>query len=141
LKGTKVAAQKGRALLLKIDSDGAGSFATVAGLRSKSIALNAAMIDVTNADSPDAWRELIEGGIRTARVQGAGVFKDQAADETVRGLFFAGTIRNWQIVIPDFGTIEGPFHIAGLDYAGEHNGEATYQLSLESAGALGFTAA
>ena len=136
-----MAAQKGRALLLKVDSSGSGSFATVAGLRSKSIALNAATIDVTNADSPDAWRELIEGGIRTARIQGAGVFKDQAADETVRGLFFAGTIRDWQVVIPDFGTIQGAFQISGLDYAGEYNGEATYTLTLESAGALSFTAA
>ena len=136
-----MAAQKGRALLLKVDQTGGGSFAAVAGLRSKSVALNAAMIDVTNADSPDAWRELIEGGIRTARIQGAGVFKDQAADETVRGLFFNGTIRNWQVVIPDFGVIAGPFQITGLDYAGDHNGEATYTLALDSAGALSFTAA
>ena len=136
-----MAAQKGRALLLKVDSNGAGSFATVAGLRSKSIALNAATIDATNADSPDAWRELIEGGIKSARIHGAGVFKDQSADETVRSLFFAGTIRHWLVVIPDFGTIEGPFQISSLDYAGEHNGEATYQLSLESAGALSFAAA
>ena len=136
-----MAAQKGRALLLKVDSNGAGSFAAVAGLRSKSIALNAAMIDVTNAESPGAWRELIEGGIRNARIQGAGVFKDQAADETVRGLFFDGTIRNWQIIIPECGTIQGPFQITGLDYAGDHNGEATYTLALDSAGALSFTAA
>lgn len=135
-----MAAQKGRALLLKVDTNGSGSFSSVAGLRSKSIALNAAMIDVTNADSPDAWRELIEGGLRTARIQGAGVFKDQSADETVRGLFFAGTIRNWQIVIPDFGMIAGPFQITGLDYAGDYNGEATYTLALDSAGALSFTA-
>jgi TP901-1 family phage major tail protein len=136
-----MAAQKGRALLLKVDQTGSGSFASVAGLRSKSIALNTAMIDATNADSPGAWRELIEGGIRTARIQGAGVFKDQAADETVRGLFFASTIRAWQIVIPDFGTIEGPFQIASLEYAGDHNGEATYTLALDSAGQLSFTAA
>jgi TP901-1 family phage major tail protein len=136
-----MSAQKGRALLLKVDANGSGSFATVAGLRSKSLALNAATIDVTNADSPDAWRELLEGGIRTARIQGAGVFKDQAADETIRGLFFTGTIRHWQVIIPDFGTIEGAFQITGLDYAGEHNGEATYTLALDSAGALSFAVA
>jgi len=136
-----MAAQKGRALLLKVDATGSGGFATVAGLRSKSISLNAGMIDTTNADSPGAWRELIEGGIRTARIQGAGVFKDQAADETVRGLFFNATIRSWQVIIPDFGTIEGAFQITGLDYAGDHNGEATYTLALDSAGALSFTAA
>jgi TP901-1 family phage major tail protein len=135
-----MAAQKGRALLLKVDTTGGGVFSTVAGLRSKSIALNAAIIDTTNADSPDGWRELIEGGIKTARIQGAGVFKDAAADETVRGLFFAGTIRDWQVIVPAFGTIVGPFQVSSLDYAGEYNGEATYTLTLDSAGALTFTA-
>jgi TP901-1 family phage major tail protein len=136
-----MAAQKGRALLLKVDAAGTGSFATVAGLRSKSIALNAALIDATNADSPDGWREIIEGGIRTARIQGAGVFKDAAADETVRGIFFAGTICAWEIIVPAFGTIAGPFQVSSLDYAGDYNGEATYTLSLDSAGALTFTPA
>jgi TP901-1 family phage major tail protein len=137
-----MAAQTGRALLLKVDTDGEGSFATVAGLRSKQIALNAELVDVTNADSANAWRELLAGaGVKSARVQGAGIFKDAAADETVRGLFFNAMIRAWQIVVPDFGTIEGPFQIAALDYAGEHDGEVTYTLALESAGALTFTPA
>jgi TP901-1 family phage major tail protein len=137
-----MAAQQGRALLLKVDTDGAGTFAAVAGLRTKQIALNAELVDVTNADSANAWRELLAGaGAKSARVQGAGIFKDAAADETVRALFFNGTIRAWQVIVPDFGTIEGPFQIAALDYAGEHDGELTYTLALESAGALTFTAA
>ena len=44
------------------------------------------------------------------------------------------------MVIPDFGTITGPFQITGLDYAGNHDGEVTYELALESAGALVFAA-
>jgi TP901-1 family phage major tail protein len=36
--------------------------------------------------------------------------------------------------------VEGPFQITGLEFAGEHNGEVTYELSLESAGALTFAA-
>ena len=35
-------AQKGKDLLLKVDSDGAGSFTTVAGLRARTLAFNAA---------------------------------------------------------------------------------------------------
>jgi TP901-1 family phage major tail protein len=45
------------------------------------------------------------------------------------------------VIVPDFGTIQGAFQIAALDYAGEHDGEVTYTLALESAGALSFTAA
>ena len=136
-----MAAQQGRALLLKVDSTGSGSFVSVAGLRSKTLSFNAALIDVTNADSTNAWREALAGGVKSARVQGSGVFKDAAADETVRGLFFNGTVRDWQIVIPDFGTVQGAFQISSLDYTGEHDGEATWSLALESAGALTFAAA
>ena len=75
-----------------------------------------------------------------ASLSGSGLFKDAVADESVRGLFFDGLIRPWQVVIPDFGTITGPFQITGLDYAGNHDGEVTYELALESAGALVFAA-
>ncbi len=135
-------AQKGKDLLLKIDSDGLGSFATVAGLRSRRIALNAESVDVTDADSAGRWRELLEGaGVKRASVAGSGIFKDASADETVRQVFFDGLIRDWQVIVPDFGTLAGPFQVTALEYSGEHDGEVAYELSLESAGAVGFTAA
>ncbi len=134
-------AQKGRDLLLKIDSDGLGAFETVAGLRTRALSLNAETVDVTHAESAGRWRELLAGaGVRRAGLTGAGIFKDDASDELVRSLFFDGLIRAWQIVVPDFGTIEGPFQIAALDYAGSHNGAVNFELSLESAGELTFTA-
>lgn len=46
-----MAAQKGKDLLLKIDSDGEGNFATVAGLRTKRLAFNSETVDITDADS------------------------------------------------------------------------------------------
>ncbi len=137
-----MSAQKGKDLLLKLDSDGAGTFVTVAGLRSRALSFNAQTVDITNADSSGAWRELLgEAGIKAAALSGAGVFKDAASDATVRELFFAGTIRDWQVAVPDFGTVEGAFQITGLDYAGEHDGEMTYELTLASAGALAFSVA
>lgn len=135
-------AQKGKDLLLKLDTNGAGAFETVAGLRSRSLSFNAQTVDITNADSTGAWRELLgEAGAKSASLSGAGVFKDATTDASVRELFFAGTIRNWQVIVPDFGTVEGAFQITSLDYSGEHDGEMTYDLSLASASALSFTAA
>ena len=135
-------AQKGKDLLLKVDSDGEGTFVTVAGLRARNLAFNAATVDVTDTESAGRWRELLEGaGIKTARITGSGIFKDAASDETVRGYFFAGTVRDWQVIVPELGTVEGPFQIASLEYAGQHDGEVTFDLGLESAGALAFTAA
>ncbi|WP_374620566.1 phage major tail protein, TP901-1 family [Devosia sp.] len=137
-----MAAQSGKDMLLKLDQTGSGSFVTVAGLRTRSLAFNAAAIDVTDAESAGRWRELLAGGgIRRAAVAGSGIFKDAASDATIRSLFFAGTIRNWQLILPDFGTVEGPFQIVSLEFAADHAGEVTFDLALESAGAMGFSAA
>jgi TP901-1 family phage major tail protein len=58
----------------------------------------------------------------------------------VRQAFFDQAARDWQIVIPDFGVIEGAFLVAALDYSGRHDGEAAWSMTLASAGALSFGA-
>ncbi|MBE0704481.1 MAG: phage major tail protein, TP901-1 family [Afipia sp.] len=132
-------AQKGKDLLLKMN-DGT-DYVTVAGLRSRKIAFNAETVDVTHAESVDRWRELLEGaGVKRASISGRGLFKDAASDALVRQAFFGGAINACQVVVPDFGTIEGLFQISSLEFSGEHNGEVTFDLGLESAGALTFTA-
>ena len=135
-------AQKGKDLLLKIGDGGAPeTFATVGGLRTRTLSLNAQTVDITHANSTGGWRELLAGaGVRQASVSGAGVFLNEAAAETVRAAFFNGDIVNWQIVVPGLGDITGPFQIGNLDYAGDFDAEATASLALESAGALVFTA-
>ncbi|MFN7535479.1 MAG: phage major tail protein, TP901-1 family [Brevundimonas sp.] len=135
-----MAAQRGRDILLKI-ADGAGVFVTVAGLRARTLSLNARPVDATDSDSAGRWRELLDGaGARSAAVSGEGVFRDAASDALIREAFFAQAARTWRLVIPDFGTLEGPFQVAALEYAGEHQGEATYAVSLASAGEISFTA-
>ncbi|MBX9759147.1 MAG: phage major tail protein, TP901-1 family [Beijerinckiaceae bacterium] len=135
-----MSAQKGKDLLLKLD-DGSGLFAAVAGLRTHRLALNAEPVDVTHMESSGRWRELLAGaGVKRASVAGAGVFKDAASDALIRATFFDGAIRAWQVIIPSFGIVQGLFQISSLDYRGEHAGEVTFELALESAGALAFTA-
>ena len=133
-------AQKGKDLLLKVDDDGAGAFVTLAGLRAKSLSFNAGTVDITHTESSGQWRELLAGaGIKSARITGSGVFKDTASDERARQLFFDGIIRDWQIIVPDFGTISGAFQITALEFSGNHDNEVSFELGLESAGALAFT--
>lgn len=137
-----MAAQKGKDLLLKIDGAGTGTFTTVAGLRSRTLAFNAESVDITHQESAGQWRELLGGaGVRSARLTGAGIFKDAASDEMMRAAFFEGAIRTYQVVIPDFGTVEGPFQINSLELTGRHDNEVGFEISLESAGQLTFTAA
>jgi TP901-1 family phage major tail protein len=135
-----MAAQKGKDLLVKIE-DGE-SFVTIAGLRSRRLAFNAETVDITHAESANRWRELLAGaGVKRASLAGRGLFRDASSDALVRQTFFDGAVKDYQVVIPDFGTIEGAFQITSLEFAGEHNGEVTYELSLESAGELVFAAA
>jgi TP901-1 family phage major tail protein len=134
-------AQSGKDLLIKVDMDGAGLFQTVAGLRATRLSFNAEPVDVTTLESTGGWRELLAGaGVKSAAISGSGIFRDEATDARARSIFWAGETPNFQVVIPDFGIVEGAFQITSIEYSGSHDGEATYELSMASAGALSFTA-
>ncbi|MEL6168224.1 MAG: phage major tail protein, TP901-1 family [Pseudomonadota bacterium] len=134
-------AQNGKDLLIKLDLTGAGQFETIAGLRATRISFNAESVDVTSLESQGGWRELLGGaGVKSASISGSGVFKDASTDERARQIFFDGETPDFQVIVPDFGIVEGPFQITSVEYAGSYNGEATYELAMASAGALSFTA-
>ena len=134
-------AQNGKDMLIKLDMTGAGQFETIAGLRATRISFNAESVDVTSLESQGGWRELLAGaGVKSASISGSGIFRDATTDERARQIFFDAEVPNFQVIIPDFGNVEGAFQITSIEYAGTHNGEATFELSLASAGALTFTA-
>ena len=136
-----MAVQSGKDLLIKLDMNGALQFETIAGLRATRISFNAETVDVTSLESAGGWRELLAGaGVRSASISGSGVFRDANTDERARQIFFDGEVPTFQVVIPDFGVVQGAFQITSVEYAGSYNGEATYELTQASAGALTFTA-
>jgi len=135
-------AQRGKDMLVKI-GDGAApeNFTTVAGLRTRTISLNAREVDITHSES-NGWRELLAGaGVRQVSLAGSGVFLNDAAADQIRAAFFAGIAPNFELTAPGLGTFSGPFLIANLDFAGDHDGEATFSIALASAGAVSFTPA
>lgn len=134
-------AQNGKDLLIKLDMTGDGQFDAIAGLRATRISFNAESVDVTSLESAGGWRELLGGaGVKSAAISGSGVFRDAGSDERARQIFFDSEVPDFQVIIPDFGIVEGPFQVTSIEYAGAYNGEATYELALASAGALRFTA-
>jgi TP901-1 family phage major tail protein len=136
-----MAVQNGKDLLIKLDMTGDGFFETIAGLRATRISFNAETVDVTSLESQGGWRELLAGsGVKTASISGSGVFRDAGTDERARQIFFDGEIPDFQVIIPDFGVVQGAFQLSSIEYSGSHNGEATYDLTMASAGALTFTA-
>ena len=135
-----MATQNGKDLLIKLDM-GSSTFETIAGLRATRISFNAESVDVTSLESQGGWRELLGGaGVKSANISGSGIFRDETTDGRAREIFFNAEVPNFQVVVPDFGTVEGPFQITSIEYAGTYNGEATFELSMASAGELTFTA-
>jgi len=135
-----MSAKAGRDILLKIKND-AGDFITAAGLRAKTLRFNARTVDVTDSGSVQAWRELLPGaGVKSAELSGAGVFRDKPSDALARALFFSQSAAHCQFILPDFGMIDGEFLISSLTYAGTYQGEASFEISFVSAGALSFAA-
>ena len=52
---------------------------------------------------------------------------------------FEDTVPTMQLAVPDFGIIEGKFQITSLEYSGNHDAEATWEIALASAGSVTFT--
>ena len=90
--------------------------------------------------------------MNSVAISASGVFTDASSENTVRAAFFAQqntsdgssaqtpAFKNFQFLIPDFGTLTGAFQIMSIEYAGEHNGEVTYSMSFESAGYITYAA-
>jgi TP901-1 family phage major tail protein len=141
-----MAKQLGRALLVKIgDGEVSETFSNLCGLNSKSITINNSSIDVTTPDctSPEGalWTQTL-AGLKNVSVSGDGYFEDSTAEARMNSVAMnADNSCNFQIVIPDFGTYAGAFRIASVEFGGQTEGGVTYSLSLESNGAVTFTAA
>ena len=122
-----MAAQRGGALLLKMDIS--GTMTTIGGLRSTSITINDEAVDITNKDSGSSRTLLPSGGILSMTVSASGVFTDATSETTLRSKVHQSSFESYNIIIPDLGTYAGSFMIASLEYAGEYNGEVTYSIT------------
>ncbi|WP_374764264.1 phage major tail protein, TP901-1 family [Yunchengibacter salinarum] len=131
----------GKDLLFKMeDPAGSSTFRTIGGFRSNTFTVGGTTIDVTAKDS-GAFRALMNGGgVRSLSADASGVFVDKDGMQAVHGAMMSGSHHVWRLIAPGFGTYEGPFIVTSLSFAGEHNGEMTYSLNLESAGSVSFAA-
>ena len=132
-----MSAEKGSAFLLKIGDGGTPpDYATVAGMRTTQMSVNGEAVNVTTKDS-GGWRELLSGaGVRSVSVAGSGIFTGSDAEARLKSNALAGLIDDYELSFESGETMRGRFLITRLDYAGDHNGERSYALNLESSGAV-----
>lgn len=148
-----MAKQQGRLLLIKIGDgvEGTEAFTTLCGLQSKTMTVNNNNFDVTTADCTapggQLWQEVMTG-MRSIEVSGNGLFEGGTSLDRFKEIAFgtgesdtAGAIGNFQVIVPEFGTFEGAFHVNSVEFGGEQEGAVTYSLTLASSGYIGFTAA
>jgi TP901-1 family phage major tail protein len=132
-----MSAEKGSAFLLKVGDGGSPPvFATVAGLRTTQLSVNGEAVNVTSKDS-GGWRDLLSGaGLRSVSVAGSGIFTGSAAEIRIKANALAGLIDDYELSFESGERMRGRFLLTRLDYSGDHGGERTYALSLESSGAV-----
>ncbi|HYN45757.1 MAG TPA: phage major tail protein, TP901-1 family [Allosphingosinicella sp.] len=132
-----MSAEKGSAFLLKVGDGGAPPvFATVAGMRTTQLSVNGEAVNVTSKDS-GGWRQLLSGaGVRSVSVSGSGIFTGSAAETRIKANALAGLIDDYELSFESGERLQGKFLLTRLDYAGDHGGERTYALNLESSGAV-----
>lgn len=140
-----MAAQKGIDMLIYVSDDGtsSGTFNLVGGMRATSIRIGSTTIDVTSAEHSDRWQRMITGGIRSITITGSGVFNDDTAfGDMIDNHLTAATeaLAFMRFIIPDFKQIEADFHISELDWSGDHDGEVSFSITANSAGAPTITA-
>lgn len=124
----------GRNLIIKIG----GTPATIASVRSKSVAINNERLDTTNDDSA-GWQEgLTVAGLRSVEITVSGL-----VDGTVlRSLAYGATpIEDIEVTFPDTATLAGSFFISGYTESGEHDGVTEFEATFASNEEPTYTAA
>lgn len=132
-------AQKGRNALLKYYNG--SSYVTVGGAREITLTINNEPVDITNSDDAGI-RKLLEGaGVNSISIKLQGVYVEDAAAAAMRVDAMTNAHRNYQVVIPGTAakTYQGSFMMASYEEAGTYNGAVSYNLTLESAGAVTLT--
>lgn len=139
-----MAAKRGSELLIK-RGDGADPevFTTVGALQSATVTFDGQPIDVTTADDVDGsnqiWRTYISG-VKEMSISGNGIGKVIEPVQSVYEDFAAGSIVNFEVVVPFVGTWTVPMIVSNMTFNGPFDGTLGFDIALNSAGAPTFVA-
>jgi predicted secreted protein len=112
----------------------------IAGVRTKTIAIAGAPVDITSDDDLGFRTMLGEAGTYSIDLTVEGVTKD----DTLRAVILAGgslMLTDITIEYPDGGEIAGDFFLASVEDSGEYADALTFSASLQSSGAWTYTPA
>jgi TP901-1 family phage major tail protein len=130
-------AQAGRLWALSILSN--GSYVPVAGLRTRSFKADNTNVDVTTADSPGRWRELLGGaGIQSLEIDASGIYQQDASAKLLFQAATTSAIQTMRLVTPGI-QIDSNFLVDNYEESGPYNDATTFTAKLMSSGQPTFT--
>lgn len=129
-------AYTGRDLLIK------KGVAAIGGLRETGYSVDSSPIDITSKD--DGGHRALAGfsGVESLDISGTGVVKDSVLQDIA--FAGAGTSKLMTDITIEWGdgaSVSGDFYLASYESNGNHDGEETYSLTLQSSEAWTYTAA
>lgn len=125
----------GRDLTISKDST------VIAGLRETSISVDNSPVNVTSKDD-GGYRKLANfAGERTLDISASGVWKDDVIRDVALGADSGLLMSDITIEFADGGSVSGDFYLQNFEEAGTHDGEVTYNSTLQSSGEWTYTEA
>jgi len=130
----------GSFVLIQVGNGGTPeTFATLGGLRTSDMQVRCRGAEAGGPES-GAWQKLPPvPGLLSMSIKGSGAVTGSAADETLRGYVFAGMPAGFRFVFAGGAHVTGSFLVLSYQRWGDHDGEESYAVYLESAGALNYT--
>ncbi len=134
----------GKNVILKVGNGATPTevFTALAGQRDAKLTINGQSIDVSDKTTNN-WGATLAGTLNaTVTVSGFVSWPDTTGWDALRLKALAGSTVNFELVVNAAGDkFKGPFSITSFNIGGEQNSGTSYDITLESAGALTWVAA
>ena len=106
----------------------------LAGLRENSISFDGSPVDVT--DKTDSGFRTLAGfaGMKSFDLSASGVLDDAVLRDLAMDPTSTLLLTDVTLEFADGGVVAGDVYVASVDFAGAHDGENTYDVSLQSSG-------
>lgn len=132
--------QKGRDLLLKIGDGGDPEvFSAIGAARTVAVSVNNRLVDNTAMDGDGFQGVQPDAGVQAMELMLEGLFRDAAAEETLRATTFSRTVRNYQLLFPNGDMYAAGFAVGDYQRGGSFDGLETFSVTLVRSGGGTFT--
>ena len=132
--------QNGRDLLLKIGNGGSPEiFTTIGAARTTEVAINNQPAAMTSMNSNGFEVLQADAGVQSLEITLQGLFKDSAAEETLRTAVFSRTANNYQLLFPNGDTYAASFVTGAYKRSGSYDGLESFSVTLLRSGSGTFT--